>query len=260
MALALLFEDESVIILDAVTQYSKTRNSSISKHPIDKSAVISDHVAKDNPVFSIRAVVSSADFHSPLTRNPELLGDNNIEAAFNTPVNETVITANDSLLELLPGSIGNIIGSGNNATVEMDSFRGYSHVTAREKFLDAWDKSELVTILDYDYDFSTGRSIDVKQVENCLIRNFEDIEDVDTGDALNANFTFERIRFAYVQETDIAEQPDPGTQDPASPEESEGDQSDANGLIVSGQDAWYVDSTLEQALQAVESLVGGFFD
>jgi len=259
MALALLFEDDSVVILDAVTNYNKNLTSTLSKHPVDKSAVITDHIAKQNPEFTFRAIISSADFHSISTRSPELLEQGNVDDVYNTPVEPATITHNGSLVGgLLPSSIAQILDSP-AVTVEMDSFRGYSHVEARNRLQQAWEDSEIITLLDYDYDFSTGRSIDVKNVENCIMLRFEDVEDVDTGDALQANFTFQKARFAYIQEADIEEQPDEDTEDPASPEEDEGDQSEGGALTIEGQLPFYSGSPLEDGLGAVEGLVGDFF-
>lgn len=252
MALALLFEDDSVIILDAVTQYSKTRNSSISKHPIDKSAVIADHVAKDNPVFSIRGIISSADFHNPSTRSPELIEEQNVDPVYNTPVSDAVIPSQSSLLDLLPGSVQQFLNA-QESNIEVDEFRGYSHEIARERLQDAWDNSELITILDYDYDSQIGRSVSTKQIENCLIRNFEDIEDVDTGDSLSCNLTFEKVRFAFVKEVDVDVQPAPSVSDAAAGESNEGDQeSGGDGdLDREGQQPYWKTAPPQELIDAI---------
>ena len=255
MALAMLFEDDSVVIFDAVTRYNKSLSSSISTHPIDKSASISDHIFKENPVFTFSAVVSSADFHSESVRSPDLLSEYTVSSYYNNPVNPTTISDSGSFLsDLIPSSVAQIFNTP-EASIDMDPFRGYSHVIARDRFNQAWENSEIVTLLDYDYDFSTGRSVEIKQIENCLIKNFEDVEDSDTGDSLKVNFTLQKVRFAFIQETEIVEQPDDDIEDDASSEEDAGDQTGNGQLEVEGQAPFYEGSPIEDVLGNVSNIL-----
>lgn len=232
MALALLFgDDDSVMYLDAVTNFSKRRSSSISNHPIDKSSFITDHVSKDNPVFSIRGIVSSADFNTTFTRPVELIegGENNppIDTEYNQPINGAEISDSSSILDYLPGSVQQLLGSGSSPEVSVDVFQGFSHQIARARIEQAWDKSELITILDYDYDITTGRSVSVRIHKDCLIDNYQDVEDVDTGDSLVFNITFKKIRFAFIKEVDVEinqQQTSSEVSDEASSESNQGDQ------------------------------------
>ena len=229
MALALLFENDDVLYLDAIEAYGKSRNSSISSHPVDRSSTITDHVSKDNPVFNIRATISAADFHTPYTRPIDLIEGSEqnppISSEYNQPVNGATITAPSTLLSKLPGSIQQFIGSQSFSSITVDPFRGYTHEIARDRLQTAWDNSELITILDYNYDVSTGRSVSVRLLENCIMKRFEDVEQVDTGDSLVANFTFEQVRFAYIKEIDvqITRQTSPEVSDESSSEDEKGD-------------------------------------
>ncbi len=229
MALAFLFEDDSVMYIDAVESYSKSYSSNIAKHPIDKSAVITDHVSRDNPTFSLKGIISAADFHITYTRSPELL-EENIDPAYNAPVNGATISSTASLLDYLPGSVQQFLSSTNPTTVSVDPFRGFSHQVARDRLNRAWEKSELITLLDYDHDITTGRSVSVRRVEDCLIHNYTDNEDVRTGDAFEFTITLEKVRFAYLKEVDI-KVTQAAVSDAASGEDDLGDQSQggANG-------------------------------
>lgn len=226
MALALMFEDDAVVFLDAVTQYSKTRKSSVSTHPIDKSAVIADHVAKDNPRFSVKAVVSSADFQTDSTRPPALVSEFEVEPEFENPVQEAGIPDKSSLTDLLPGSVQQFL-SAPDSDIVTDNFRGYTHDIVRSRLQDAWDNSELITILDYDYDTQVGRSISTQQIEDCILTSFEDVEDKDTGDSMRAILEFEKLRFASIKEADLDNvQKSSGVSDAASKESNKGDAED----------------------------------
>lgn len=254
MALAILFQkDDSVVILDAVQRYGKTRTSKLSSHPIDKSAVITDHISKENPKFEFKGIVSSADFHSPSVTDPELY------SKVTDPPEDTELAifneSGGSLSDLLPSSVAGIF-EGNEVEVTTDDFRGYNHIEARNRLNDAWDQSELVTLLDYDYDFSTGRSVDVKEVEDCVITRFEDVEEIETGDSLSANFTIEKIRYAYLKDTQIEGDPeDPDTDDDASSEDQDGGSLDQEGSV----DKWWEGSSVQQGIDSVTDIIGGAF-
>lgn len=227
--LALLFPDGSTMFLDVVTNFSKARSSSISSHQVDSSSVITDHVAKQNVNLSIRAIISAADFNSSITYpeqllNPEEAGAPRLET---NPVDGAVINSVSSLLDYLPSSIQNIIGGQDNSSVTLDPFRGYSHVAARNRLQDAWDRSELITILDYDVDIATGRSVSITSIQNCIMTRFEDVEQVETGDSLVANLSFEQVRFSYIKEVDVQitqQVPSASIADEAAAEDDLGDQ------------------------------------
>ena len=226
MSLALLFNnDETVIYLDAVTSYNKTRRSNISEHPVDSSSFITDHVSKSNPTFSIRGTISSADFNN---QQLDALDDegNIIDPDARTLVDPLTIIEQSNLTSFLPGAVQQVLGTNNQSRVESDEFRGYLHQVARDRFEQAWQDSEFITILDYDYDFQTGRSSSIRIVEDCLIENYNDIENVDTGDSLEFNITFRKVRFAYLKEVDIQinRQPSAGIADEAAGESNQGDQ------------------------------------
>lgn len=227
MALAFLFEDDSVMYIDAVESYSKSYSSNIAKHPIDKSAVITDHVSRDNPTFSLKGIISAADFHITYTRSPELL-EENIDPAYNAPVDGAVISSTASLLDYLPGSVQQFLSSTNPTTVTVDPFRGFSHQVARDRLNQAWEKSELIILLDYDHDITTGRSVSVRRVEDCLIQNYTDNEDAQTGDSFEFTITLEKVRFAYLKEVDIRVT-QASVADASAGEEDKGDQSQASG-------------------------------
>lgn len=264
MALAFLFEDGSVMYIDAVESYSKGYSSNIARHPIDKSAVITDHVSRDNPTLNLKGVISAADFHVTYTRSPELLNEN-IDPAYNTPVEGAVISSPSSLLDYLPGSVQQFLSSTNPASVTVDPFRGFSHQVARDRLNRAWENSELIILLDYDHDISTGRSVSVRRVEDCLIQNYTDNEDVQTGDSFEFTITLEKTRFAYLKEVDIRVTKT-SVADASAGEEDKGDQTQAGGNGGEGTDSGSstvfrglpgVAEGIEDINSLVTSLLGG---
>lgn len=229
MSLSILFEDDTVLFIDAVTNYTKSRSSRISEHPVDKARVITDHVAKDNLALTIKGVVSSADFHSEYARPAPFNDDyqHQVASEFNNPVSEMNINSGDSLLDLLPGSIRQFM-SDETGDVTGDPFRGYSHESARDRLNKAWDDSERLTILDYDYDIHNGRVVNVRIFEDCLIQNLTDNEDVETGDAYYFTMSLKKVRFATVKEVEVNVSSSE-VADAASPEANKGNQTDQDG-------------------------------
>ena len=207
MALAIIFEDDSVAYMDAVTTYSKSKASSVSTHPVDLSSLVSDHVLKENPNFNFRAIISSADFNTTYTRPVELIegGEDTppVSPEQNAPVSGAVISSPSTLLDYLPGSIGQILGNTITSDVSVDPFRGFTHEMVRDRFLRAWDNSEVLTLVDYDFDIAFGRYISARVLENIVMLRFEDTEDAGTGDSLVANFSFQQVRFATIKEVDV---------------------------------------------------------
>jgi len=224
MALALMFEDDSVLYLDAVINYNKERSNNITSHPVDASGVVSDHVSKSNPRFVIKGVISSADFHNPFTRPYEF--SDTVDREYNTPVEEAHVESLPSLMDFLPGILGQVVGSSNTDIVTLDEFRGYSHQVARERLEQAWEKAEGITLLDYDFDIRTGRYISTRQYENCYILNYSDKEEVGTGDSLAFDLTLNQVKKAYIKESDIEI-----TNTASASASGDGDGGEANGEI-----------------------------
>lgn len=229
MSISIMFEDDSVLFVDAVTNYTKSRRSRVSEHPVDQARVIADHVAKDNLSLSVKGVVSSADFHSEYARPSEYTDQYNYQVAseYNNPVDGVRIESGDSLLDLLPGSIRQFMTDDPEGQVTGDEFRGYSHESARDRLNRAWDASERLTILDYDFDIHNGRVINVRMFENCLINNLTDNEDPETGDAYYFTMQLKQVRLATIKEVEVNVSSNE-VSDSAAKKDNMGNQTDGN--------------------------------
>lgn len=268
MSLSVLFEDDTVLFLDAVTSYVKNRRSNISENPVDKARVVTDHVHKDNLNFTIKGVISSADFHSVYSKPTAYSEEfpHQVASEFTAPVNEIDIEAGDSLLDLLPGSIRQFMSEETQVTeVSGDTFRGYSHEVARDRLNQAWDNAEVLTILDYDYDIHNGRTVNVRVFENCLIQNLVDTEDVETGDAYQFSMTLKEVRFANVKEVQV-NVAEPAVADSASDRSEKGNQTnqstggengESEGVDVDEGDTLWQEEYRQQVLETIKLFTGG---
>lgn len=231
MALALLLPNSNVIFLDAVQNYTRSRSSDISTHPIDKSASVSDHISKSPINFTLQATVSSADFNSEFSRTG-ILTDYDADLLVNNPARDISIQGDYPLANILPGFISNTIFDKNAGNIDGDTFRGYTHQDIRDALEECWDKQYNITLLDYDYDIALGRSVSIRVHDNLFITNYTDNEDVQTGDSLEFTISFQKIRFALLKEVDISVSKVP---DQSAKESNQGNESNIEDDVDDGK-------------------------
>ncbi len=201
MALALIFEDSTILYMDAVKKYNRTASSNLTKHRVDKSGAISDHIAKNNRQYSISGIISSADFQSSLARGTatSLILSEGIIPEQAQEASESTISASSMFgTGLLGNAVSSLFGSVIDG-IEMDSFRGFSHEAARDKLIQAYEDNSVITLLDSD-DHTGGY---IRRYENLVMTNFSDSVDDTSGDALYFDLSFEEARFALVKEVDV---------------------------------------------------------
>lgn len=206
MALALLLQDDSVFYIDSVERYERTKSSTVTSHPVDAKATISDHAYSNNQIITIKGVISSADFQIPTERSYDLLEEfsSAIDPQFRSETVEAQVRSNDGIMNLLPDSIRQLVEPFPSSFASMSPFKGYSHIAAKNILNRVKDENELLVILDYDYDTYSGRSVDTERIENCIIQSLSFSEDAkDSADALRFNMTLEQVTFTYILEGDV---------------------------------------------------------
>lgn len=248
MALALIFPlDETVIYLDAVQVFSKSRRTRYSNHPVDKSASISDHGIKDNEVFNIRGLISSADFNNDFVDVFDPDG-NLVTSELISPTNEVLINDLESVIDFLPGSVRNLLSTQNPTNINADPFRGYRHWLARERVNRAWKDMEEIIIADYDIDYNTGASVNIDLIADCYLEDLQDTEEPDTGDAFDFSITLKKIRFSYIKEVDV--QITGSVSDASQKEVNKGDQtSEADTWVINRFDTIAEEQGLNRYLE-----------
>ncbi len=219
MSLAIMFEDDTVVFLDAVKNYNRTRTATLAQHRVDKSGNITDHYSKENKKFSIRGLISSADFNVPSARGQLWIDEFSQQALARTSTEATEATITSSSL-FGTSQVGNAVSSllGVNVNgVQMDAFRGQVHEIVRDKLHEVMDNAESVTLLDMDN--TEGGYL--RRYPNLFITNFSDSLDDSSGDALYFDINLEEVRFALIKEVDVEVQSG-GVQDKVSGESNKG--------------------------------------
>lgn len=197
------------IYFDAVSVYTQNYTGQTSKHPIDAGASIIDHYVKQNPIFTVSAVITGVDISTGtyLIQDLEGLSPYNANQA-PSPVSVNS-TDNSILSRLIPSSIGQFL-SDPTPEVVMDGSRADLLDTIRDAMVDLtsgsifneqtgqFDSNVQVVRL-YEY---RGNLIN-RILNNLVITNIKFNEDANTGYALYCDITFEQVTFAFLKKTDI---------------------------------------------------------
>lgn len=63
MTIAIRRDNGDILWFDAVEGFDEALSSTVTKHPIATGSFIADHITKDNPRFTLRGILSDADFN-----------------------------------------------------------------------------------------------------------------------------------------------------------------------------------------------------
>lgn len=214
MSLAIEWGDSSVqdggfIYCDAVQAYTQNYSGQVTKHPIDAGGNVTDHFIKNNPVFTIGAVITGVD----ISTGTYLIQDLDGNSPYNSNEAPTPVSVNSTdqsvLKKFLPDSIGQFL-SDDQPEVVVDARRTDLIEQIRQALIDLtsgviyndktgqFDPSiQLVRLFEYD-------NISLRKVINNLVMTkitFK--EDANTGYALYCDITFEQVTFAFLKKTTI---------------------------------------------------------
>ena len=202
-------EEQGMIYLDAVQVYTQNHSGQVTKHPVDTGGVIVDHFVRQNPVFTISAVITGVD----ISQGTYLLQDLNGNHPFNTRPAPTAVSVNSTdkslLKRFIPASIGQFlpsfdpdISTQGSRTDLLDQVRQplvnlMSGTKFNEKTQQFDSNVEVVAVYEYEGTF-------IKRILNNLVMtNITFDERPDTGEALYCNMTFEQVTFVTLKKTEI---------------------------------------------------------
>lgn len=202
-------EEQGLLYFDAVQLYTQNHSGQVTKHPVDTGGVITDHYIRDNPKFTINAVITGVD----ISQNTYLLQDLNGNFPFNTNPAPSAVSVNSTdkslLRRFIPASIGQFLPSLSpdidmqGARIDlMDQIRQLlinlmSGTKFNEKTSQFDSNVEVVAIYEYEGTF-------IKRVLNNLVMtNITFDERPETGEALYCNMTFEQVAFVALKKTEI---------------------------------------------------------
>lgn len=206
MTVAIKRENGDLLWFDAVLNFNRQFSGSVSKHPLETGAVITDHTTIENEVITLEGILSDADFnlHRPLINQQQAatFGIQNKQFVNNTPVSsavdgsqlyQNVLIDTGSTPLPLPESIGQFFGAANTPTVSINE-RTQSKVklaaAIQEDLIQMFKKREEFVLLSF-IDERIGEAL-----SNCVVTSLSFSEDPDSGDAVYPRMTIERVTYA----------------------------------------------------------------
>jgi hypothetical protein len=198
------------IYLDAVTSYAKSFGGRITEHPVETGVSISDHYISENPKFRVNGVISGVDL-SPIPSTFFLDDQNPLNA--NPPAPPiTISDSGSSLKKFLPDVVTQFLPK-TSLTVSGDVIR-QDHKQEVETLLETImnglyyneDRKRQENRMTLSTLYEMDGNLISKSYTNCVLTGYDVKEEVDSGDALFLELTFEQVRFAT---SDVAEAPKP---------------------------------------------------
>lgn len=216
MSLALWWgeEDEEYggfIYFDAVTTYSQNYRGQVTKHPVDGGSNITDHFIKENPIFTVSAVITGVDLSTGTYLIEDL--DGNVPSnVFPAPPAVNVSSTNDSVLRrFIPDSIGQFLND-SSPSIEVQQQSGREDVIegvrdilinlmSGVKFNDTTGRFDpnIQLVKLYEFDETLLKRI----LNNLVMTNISFNENAESGYALFCDMTFEMVEFANLRRTVI---------------------------------------------------------
>ncbi len=247
MSLAISWGDSSIqeggfIYLNATTNYTQNYSGKVTRHPIGDGGLVTDHYVRDNPIFTIGAVITGVDISTGTYLIQDLDGNspyNSNEAPNAVSVNSTDQSV---LKKFIPDSIGQFL-SDSRPEVIVDARRADLLEQIRQALIDLtagvifnektgqFDPSiQLVRLFEYD------NTLLRKVINNLVMTKITFKEDPNTGYGLYCDITFEQVTFAFLKKTAIPKDVQDSLKKKASGKASKGKQ-DSTPQDVDGENA-----------------------
>lgn len=212
MTIAIRRDNGDILWFDAIEGFDEALTSTVTKHPIATGGFIADHVTKDNPRFTLRGILSDADFN---LNRPQLTTDDSAYVGWqsvtskqfvnNTPTKSPVsINSNVNVFKnFLPESISQFTSTSIPEVVVTPQPKVKSASAVRMNLVDMREKKEIFTLLDFEDDL-IRRSWDF-----CVLTNLSFSETPDGGDAraLFPVMEIEQVTFSTVENIRIKLKP-----------------------------------------------------
>lgn len=215
------FEDTSslsgAIYFNAVVNYGRRYSGRVTEHPLEAGVKVSDHFISDNPIYTIRGVISSVD----LSNIPSMAFPDDQPVINNQPQPSAVSTnsAGGGLMKFIPASVTQFIPPNLSINVQMDS-------TPRESSRDEIESllKELMGGLFLDEEtgkwqnrmttsklFMMDGFITSPPIEDLVLTSVNVVEDENSGEELTLELTMEQVRFVTLQDAEAPNPPKPST-------------------------------------------------
>lgn len=203
MTIAIRRQNGDVLWFDAVEGFGEQYQGQTSKHPLGSGAFVTDHYVIENPRFSLKAVLSDADFNfnrpQLATNAAEYEGYESVSAnkqyVNNTPVNSPVSinSSKNTFKSFLPESVSQFTNTSIPEVVVTEQPKVRSAQAIKIQMIAMQEQKEEFALVDFD------DGLIRKNWPNCVFTALSFNEDAETGDALFPIMEIEQVTFAEVK-------------------------------------------------------------
>lgn len=249
MTVAIKRDNGDVIWMDAVPSFSQSYSSTVSKHPIESGASVTDHIVENNPTIRLSGVISGVDFstdkpilNSQDTKEYGVLKNINTEEVMFVQIADTAVTGimsylPESLSQFLQGDTPPDVTFQDQRTVDSDPINAVRKVlielnrgVVKEVNGRAVNIKETFTLLEL---LPNGKVVEAYR--DCVLTGCEFSEDASSGYALYPNLIIERVRFANLKRTTLPPEVITAVKNAAATESAKGKQPTKGAGTASGK-------------------------
>lgn len=223
MTVAIKRANGDLIWFDAVLEFSRRYSSTVTKHPVETGAFISDHVVTDNPVMTINGVLSDVDFNVSRPQITEAMverfGVNRKEFVNKTEVTQRaqIIEGQSQLARMLPEVAAQYFDEQAPEVIVTPNPKTKPARTVAADLEMMWKTKEVFEVLDL-----VAKNQLKEPYKNCVITSLSFAEDPDAGDAVWPVMQIEQVTFATSESVQIAKTTAPSIQKQAAKKENKG--------------------------------------
>lgn len=218
MSFALGWEGDEIqggglLFFDAITSWNRSYTGQVTKHPVNSGANITDHFVKNNPIFTMSAVISGVDVSvapDTLRTESESAEGGAGDKPYNTrkaPAGVSVGSDSSLLMKYIPNVIGQFLPDKlpevtmeeprqdtaeeiQDILVSLQSGEGFSLITGIYQ-----TNIRAVNLYETDGGVTLVKKLPASN-SFLVITSINFKEDPDSGYALFADITFEQVTFA----------------------------------------------------------------
>ncbi|CEF89382.1 hypothetical protein [Pseudomonas phage vB_PaeM_C2-10_Ab08] len=203
MTIAIKRENGDLIWFDAVTEFGRQYRGSVSSNPIETGGKITDHITTENPVFTLTAIVSDADFNlnRPVINDNEAqtYKINNKEFVNTQPVSvpAVITTSRFDPSRIFPEVITQFIPPEIPSATVLPQKGDKVAYDIERQLIDMQRNAEVFSLLD----FRDGIIWD--QIERCIFTDLSFTENAETGSSLQPRMTIEAVTFTDTRYVEV---------------------------------------------------------
>lgn len=214
MTYAIRRANGDVLYFDAITNIEETYTAQITKHPLSSGSYISDHTTTDNKKFSLKAILSDADFNysrpnRDYTTTLDAIGLQQQTVSFpsgaqkqftndtETTVPVKIVSEGAKWRSFLPEVVSQFTASTIPTVIVTAQSKVKTAQAVRFDLIDMHEKKESFTLVEY-----SGNLIS-RSWANVSITSLSFAEDADSGMGLFPNIQMEQATYTDVENVAI---------------------------------------------------------